>query len=678
VQVAIQNLETAVRDFATMNDPAAAAAIGHALYIPARLGWVAVLHHLPPGSPAPPQGLLPSRRRGLLTSGDSITTHLPCADGAPIGLAAEGIGKTGARGTESRQGARESIAIEHLRNLTDGVLSREIAGGDLFNVHPEISRMLHQLSPAQFEESMRTEFTLARATFEHLGKPNPHEVITGDKVYKAAERLRPVLDRYLGPKPAAPLPDAIATELDADIPEARIEILETHESGLYGKVYKGRQTALDRLVAVKIIRPDWPNVADAIKHAKAIVRAGTHRNIVTVHCVERVRIPGVDQPQPAMIMEWLDGENLGVRLGGPQFTETQVRAICIGVLDGVEHMHARGIAHGDLHLGNVIVDGACSPKIIDIDPNKENSLGRLSTVSREAAIKSDIEYCQNLVLRVFSHGPFSIGTRNRVDMELQQSQSIDDLRGVVDRGLQGEPGIAQHQPRIDEDTAAVRRFEQIRQSFESAVSESRFHDLKPDKAVLAVCLVPERDCGLNLNAIHGILPPLLETVGHYESETDRYTEISLAEGPSGKSVLDIDCQAAIRAASTLAIRGNAPPKLIQLTGTERCIRSGPLQKTLVHSLLQWVEVLRQSGVAGPLRLGVSLLAVQGWDLLVFDRELCNRPQREPGLSADPITIPSLDDFGDARVVFETLKPAFDDIARGFGRPEWPLGSLGIG
>ena len=57
---------------------------------------------------------------------------------------------------------RGSSMIEHLKQLTDGVLSREIAGSDLFNVHPQIHRMLQQLLPDQFEESMQTEFTLAR------------------------------------------------------------------------------------------------------------------------------------------------------------------------------------------------------------------------------------------------------------------------------------------------------------------------------------------------------------------------------------------------------------------------------------------------------------------------------------------------------------------------------------
>ena len=62
VQLAVQNLQMTIRELESMNDPATAQAIGHSLHIPARLGWVAILHHLPPGSPAPPNGLLPSRR----------------------------------------------------------------------------------------------------------------------------------------------------------------------------------------------------------------------------------------------------------------------------------------------------------------------------------------------------------------------------------------------------------------------------------------------------------------------------------------------------------------------------------------------------------------------------------------------------------------------------------------
>jgi serine/threonine protein kinase len=220
-------------------------------------------------------------------------------------------------------------------------------------------------------------------------------------------------------------------------PEPSIEILEEVDSGLYGRVFKGRQTALSRNVAVKIIKPEWPNAADAIKHARAIARAGAHPNIVTVYCVESVRVPGIEQPQTAMVMEWLEGEKLGIRLAGPLFSAPEVRRICEGLLDGVEHMHENGIAHGDLHVGNVILLSDCITKIIDIDANKEHSLARLSTISREGAVQRDIESCQGILFAVFSHGRYSIAMRNALDGELQHAGSLQELREIVGRALDG-------------------------------------------------------------------------------------------------------------------------------------------------------------------------------------------------------------------------------------------------
>ena len=72
--------------------------------------------------------------------------------------------------------------IDHLKKLTDGIVNRTITGADLFSSHPEMYRALQELSPDQFDEPHRVEFTLARAAFARLSKPNPHEVITGENV----------------------------------------------------------------------------------------------------------------------------------------------------------------------------------------------------------------------------------------------------------------------------------------------------------------------------------------------------------------------------------------------------------------------------------------------------------------------------------------------------------------
>ena len=52
--------------------------------------------------------------------------------------------------------------------------------------------------------TIRREFALARAGFERLSNLNKHETLTAQKVIAAAERLRPVLNHYLGPNPTAP------------------------------------------------------------------------------------------------------------------------------------------------------------------------------------------------------------------------------------------------------------------------------------------------------------------------------------------------------------------------------------------------------------------------------------------------------------------------------------------
>lgn len=98
--------------------------------------------------------------------------------------------------------------IDHLKSLTDGILNRRIASGDLFGLPQEIYSALVELSPEQFEAHWQGEFTHARSAFRRLVHPNKHEVITGEKIHNAAKRLRPVLDHYLGPKPTVPQPTA--------------------------------------------------------------------------------------------------------------------------------------------------------------------------------------------------------------------------------------------------------------------------------------------------------------------------------------------------------------------------------------------------------------------------------------------------------------------------------------
>ena len=214
----------------------------------------------------------------------------------------------------------------------------------------------------------------------------------------------------------------------------RIRILEPIGSGLDGRVYRALQVDLDRPVAVKIIKRDAPNAADAIEHAKALARVGNHPSIVTVHCVEKVLIED-HGTETAIVMELLDGEHFGNRLNGPRFTSAEVRRICEGVLDGMEHMHKSGVRHGDLHWANVILSADCRPKIIDIDVRKNCSLGQLSSHSRKGAFQADIDYCRQLIYKAFAHSELTPSIVSDVETQLGKCSTLEAFGSVVRAAL---------------------------------------------------------------------------------------------------------------------------------------------------------------------------------------------------------------------------------------------------
>jgi hypothetical protein len=93
--------------------------------------------------------------------------------------------------------------LDHLMELTDGIVNRTLKDGDQFIAYRQIHGELQKLSPEEFEASKRTEFLMARGAFDRLMNPYKHQSITGSMVYDAAKKLRPVLDHYVGPAPAA-------------------------------------------------------------------------------------------------------------------------------------------------------------------------------------------------------------------------------------------------------------------------------------------------------------------------------------------------------------------------------------------------------------------------------------------------------------------------------------------
>lgn len=209
-----------------------------------------------------------------------------------------------------------------------------------------------------------------------------------------------------------------------------IEILERVDSGLYGSVYRAVQRPLGRHVAVKIIKTDLKS-ADALAHAAQLARVN-HPTIVTVHTLQEIYIPELNQDVPAIVMEWVEGETLGMRLSLSKFSTEEAKQFCDDLLAGIGHLHESGLCHGDLHAGNIIILPTGRAKIIDIDANKEISLARLSALSQEGAKSSDVDYCRGAIFKVLRHSTLPLSIVTDSETELDQTETIAGLQESVD------------------------------------------------------------------------------------------------------------------------------------------------------------------------------------------------------------------------------------------------------
>ena len=159
---------------------------------------------------------------------------------------------------------------------------------------------------------------------------------------------------------AVPTPDELAPLFP------QLEIMECLGRGGMGVVYKARQKALDRFVALKLLAPE--KVSDAAfsarfeKEALALAKL-SHPNIVTVHDFGSVG-DGEDH-RFYLIMEFVDGVNLRQAMNAGRFTPEQGLAIVPPVCEALQSAHDQGIVHRDIKPENLLLDREGRVKIAD-------------------------------------------------------------------------------------------------------------------------------------------------------------------------------------------------------------------------------------------------------------------------------------------------------------------------
>src|SRR5262245_10769306 len=130
------------------------------------------------------------------------------------------------------------------------------------------------------------------------------------------------------------------------------EILAPLGAGGMGEVYRGRDTRLNRDVALKILPHVFaldPDRLARFKREAQVLAALNHPNIAAIYGLEgQDGRDGRDRSQPiALVLELVEGPTLADRISRGPIPIDESVAIAKQIAEALETAHAQGIAHRD-------------------------------------------------------------------------------------------------------------------------------------------------------------------------------------------------------------------------------------------------------------------------------------------------------------------------------------------
>jgi serine/threonine protein kinase/tetratricopeptide (TPR) repeat protein len=166
----------------------------------------------------------------------------------------------------------------------------------------------------------------------------------------------------------------------------RYEIIDLLGEGGMGAVYKANDRQLDRVIALKTIRPEMASSSDMLARFKQeliLARQITHHNIIRIFDI------GEDSGTKFITMEYADGATLRTLLSEkgkfePAEAVQVTRQICLGL----QAAHATGVIHRDLKPQNIMRDRQGRVVVMDFGLARDFS----SSMTQTGALVGTMEY----------------------------------------------------------------------------------------------------------------------------------------------------------------------------------------------------------------------------------------------------------------------------------------------
>ena len=179
------------------------------------------------------------------------------------------------------------------------------------------------------------------------------------------------------------------------------DILDCIGRGGMGLVYLARDTRLDRQVAIKCLRMELfePHYRERFKREALLLAKLNHPNIVQIY--DFIETPD----QLALVMEYVDGQNLQTRLREHLVPMSQRMTWLTQIAQGLAVAHDSGIIHRDLKAENILINQRNTAKISDLGIAKSQDFnatitdhvaGSYASMSPEQAMGEALDFKSDL------------------------------------------------------------------------------------------------------------------------------------------------------------------------------------------------------------------------------------------------------------------------------------------
>jgi eukaryotic-like serine/threonine-protein kinase len=143
----------------------------------------------------------------------------------------------------------------------------------------------------------------------------------------------------------------------------RYEIVRRIGEGGMGAVYQARDLELNRVVALKVIRPSLaknPEILSRFKQDLILARQVTHKNVIRIY--DLAEFDGIK----FITMDFIDGRDLksALRANG-KFEPRQAAEIIEQICRGLEAAHSESVIHRDLKPQNIMMDRSGKITVMD-------------------------------------------------------------------------------------------------------------------------------------------------------------------------------------------------------------------------------------------------------------------------------------------------------------------------